>query len=243
MRWLFARSPKRTSSQTRFFRPQLMRLEEREVLDATPFASNLTALQSYLPALTNSILAFENSLQTELAGFTTLLTNLNQQLTQLQNDNSSLLQTILQLEHAFLNYSPPSTPPSSTPPSSPPLTLSSFAGVYRAAQVPDSVQGDIPAGTSQRVYLTLHADGSGQIFIAPFDGTNLTLNFNAGSFTYANGTIGYTYPSGLNSYIQLSATPAPGNQLTGSLVGHGNWGQGGSFVAFSFSNLSFVKVA
>jgi hypothetical protein len=163
-----------------------MRLEEREVLDATPFSPNLTALQS---------------------------------------------------------YSPPSTPPSSTPPSSPPLTLASFAGVYRAAQVPDSVQGDLPAGTSQRVYLTLHADGSGQIFIAPFDGTNLTLNFNAGSFTYANGMIGYTYPSGLSSSIKLSVTPAPGNQLTGSLVGHGNWGQAGSFVAISFSNLLFIKVA
>jgi hypothetical protein len=226
-----------------------MRLEEREVLDATPLPLNPTALQSYLPALTNTIIAFENTLQTELANFATQLTHLTQELNHLQNENTYLLQTIQQIEHALFNFSPPSTPPSntpppsSTPPPSPPLTLSSFAGVYRAAQVPDSVQGDIPAGTSQRVYLTLHADGSGQIFIAPFDGTNLTLSFNAGSFTYANDTIGYTYPSGLSSYIKLSVTPAPGNQLTGSLVGHGNWGQGGSFVAISFSNLSFVKEA
>jgi hypothetical protein len=241
MRWLHARSRKRSSSPTRFVRPQLMRLEEREVLDATPSLLYLPALQSFLPALTNSILAFENSLQTELAVFATQLTNLNQELNHLQNGYYYLLQTIQQIDHALLNSAPPSAPPSNTPPSTPPLALSSFAGVYRAAQVPYSVQGDIPAGTQQRVYLTLHADGSGQIFIAPFDGTNLTLNFNAGSFTYANGTIGYTYPSGLTSYIQLSVTPAPGNQLTGSLVGHGNWGQGGSFVAFSFSNLSFVK--
>ena len=237
MRWPLALSPKRSSSQTRFFRPQLMRLEEREVLDATPSLFYLPALQSFLPALTNSIVAFENSLQTELAVFATQLTNLNQELNNLQNGYSYLLQTLQHIEHALVNLTPPNTPPSNTPPS----TLSSFAGVYRAAQVPDSVQGDIPAGTQQRVYLTLHADGSGQIFIAPFDGTNLTLSFNAGSFTYAHGTIGYTYPSGLTSYIQLSVTPAPGNQLTGSLVAHGNWGQGGSFVAISFSNLSFVK--
>jgi hypothetical protein len=68
-----------------------MRLEEREVLDATPFSLNLTALQSYLPALTNSILAFENTLQTELAGFATQLTNLNQEWNHLQNENSYLL--------------------------------------------------------------------------------------------------------------------------------------------------------
>ena len=220
-----------------------MRLEEREVMDATPISLNPAALQSFMPAITNTILAFENSLQTELAIFTAQFANVNQELSHLQNENASLLQTIQQIEHSLFSYPPSSTPPSSTPPSSPPLTLSSFAGVYRAAQVPDSVQGDIPAGTSQRVYLTLHADCSGQIFIAPFDGKNLTLDFNAGSFTYTNGTIGYTYPSGLNSYIQLSVTPAPGNQLTGSLVGHGNWGQGGSFVAFSFSNLSSIKVA
>jgi hypothetical protein len=214
-----------------------MRLEEREVPDATPFSLNLTALQSYLPALTSSFLAFENSFQKELAGFATQLGSLNQELNLLQKENSYLLQTIQQLEHTLFNYPP------SPPPSSPPSTLASFAGVYRAAQVPDSVQGDIPAGTSQRVYLTIHSDGSGQIFIAPFDGTNLTLSFNAGSFTYANGKIGYTYSPGLSSYIQLSVSPAAGNQLTGSLAGHGNWGHGGSSVAFSFSNLTFIKEA
>ncbi len=212
-------------------------------MDATPISLNPAALQSFMPAITNAITAFENSLQSELAIFTAQLANINQELSHLQNENASLLQTIQQLEQSLFNYPPSNTPPSYPPPSYPPLTLSSFAGVYRAAQAPNSVQGDIPAGTSQRVYLTLHADGSGQIFIAPFDGTNLTLSFNAGSFTYDNGTIGYTYPSGLTSYIQLSATPGPGTQLTGSLVGHGNWGQGGSFVAFSFSNLSFVKEA
>ncbi len=235
MAWLFARSPKRSSPQTRFVRPQLMRLEEREVLDAAPGSLNFTALQSFLPALTSAIQNFENSLQSELSGLTSQLNNLNQELNHLQTENTYLMQLIGQLEHTLLNYSP------GTPPSSSPSTLASFAGVYRAAAIPDNVQGDIPAGTQQRVYFTLHSDGSGQIFIAPFDGTNLTLSFNAGSFTDNNGTIGYTYPSGLTSYIQLSVTPGPGTDLTGSLVGHGNWGQGGSFVAFSFSNLTFVK--
>ena len=211
-----------------------MRLEEREVLDATP-GFNFTGLQSYVPVILNAIQGFENSLQTQLAGLTSQLNNLNQELNLLQSENTYLTQLVQQIEHTLLNYSP------GTPPSSPTLSLASFAGVYRGAAIPDSVQGDIPANTQQRVYLTLHSDGSGSIFIAPFDGTNLTLNFNAGSFTYNNGTIGYTYPSGLTSFIQLSVTPGPGTDLTGSLVGHGNWGQGGSFVAFDFSNLAFVK--
>jgi hypothetical protein len=233
MLWPIARSAKRSSSQPRFFKPQLMRLEEREVLDASPIG--WTTLQSYLPALTSTILSFENSIQSALAGFTTQLNSLNQELSHLQSENNYLLQTIQQLEHQLLTFQPPSTPPA-------PPSLASFAGVYRGVQVPTSLQGDIPSSTSQRVYLTVNGDGSGQILVAPFDGTNLTLSFNAGSITYTNGTIGFTYPSGLTSYIQFSFTPGSG-QLTGNLVAHGNWGQGGSFVAFSFPNITLTKVA
>jgi hypothetical protein len=232
MLWSSARSRRQTAPRTRYFKPELMRLEEREVLNAT---MDVPTFQAFLPALTSTIVSFENSLQSVLANLTSQLTNLNQELSHLQVENNYLMQTIQQLEHQ-LQYPNP-TPPS-TPPSAP--SLASFAGVYRAAQVPDSVQGDIPAGTQQRIYFTLHSDGSGQLFIAPFDGTNLTLSFNAGSITYTNGTIGFTYP-GLPSHLEFAFTPASGNQLTGSLQGSGNWGQGGSSVGFSFSNLDFIK--
>lgn len=232
----FARHHKGSSSQTRYFRPELMQLEDRAVPSASGFSMEtetvgLTTLQSFLPAFTTTILSFENSLQTAMAGLTTQLSSLNQELNHLQLENYYLIQTIQQLEHMLQNYSPPTSPPQS---------LSSFVCAYRGVATPTDLQGDITANTSNRVYLVVNADGSGSITVSPFDGTNLQLHFNAGSITYSNGAIGFTYPSGLTSYVQFSFTPSSNGQLTGSLTGHGDWGHNGSFVAFSFPNLTMV---
>ncbi|MGH7172995.1 MAG: hypothetical protein ACRELG_22155 [Gemmataceae bacterium] len=233
MRWLVARTKKQSASQRRYFRPELMRLEDREVLSTTPGVT--VELQSLLPAVTNSIVAFENNFHAILTNFTTQLNSLNQELNLLQNENNLLWQTVQQLEHSLLSVAPPSAPPAS-----PPQSLSSFAGTYSATQIPTTLQGDIPANTPQYVSFTVNSDGSGVLAVSPFDGTTLTLHFNAGSISYNNGTIGFTYPSGLVSYIQFSFTPGDGHQLSGSIVAHGDWGQGGSYVAFSFPDITLT---
>jgi hypothetical protein len=239
MRWPFVRAKRQSSSQRRFFRPELMQLEDREVLSTTPGLSvaldsvnGSGGFQSTLPALVNSILAFENSVQTFLSSFTTQLNSLSQELHLLQSDNYLLLQAIQQLEHS----PPPSQP--GPPPTSPPSYLSAFAGTYTASQVPAITHGDIPSTTSQNVSFTLNADGSGVLTVSPFDGNALTLHFNAGSITYKNGTIGFTYPSGLTSYVQFSFTPGSNHQLTGNIYAHGDWGLNASYVVIAFDNIT-----
>jgi hypothetical protein len=214
-----------------------MQLEDREVLSTMPGLSvvldsaNTSALQSTFPALVNSILAIENNIQAVLSSFTTQLNSLNQELHFLQMENYVLLQTIQQLEHL------PSPSPSPSP-SPPPAYLSAFAGTYTATQVPSITHGDIPTSTTQNVSFTLNADGSGVLSVSPFDGNTLTLHFNPGSITYKNGAIGFTYPSGLTSYVQFSFTPGSNHQLTGSIYAHGDWGLGGSYVVIAFDNIT-----
>lgn len=241
MRWPFGHTKRQSSSPRRYFRPELMRLEDREVLSTMPGLTGaldsvgIPAFQSTLPALVNSILAIENNVQAILSSFTTQLNGLNQELHLLQSENYLLLHTIQQLEH-----SPPPSPPPSTPPTHPPGYLSSFAGTYNATQIPSIVHGDIPASTPQTVSFTLNADGSGVLAVSPFDGTALSLRFNPGSITYNNGTIGFTYPSGLTSYIQFSFTPGSDHQLSGNIYAHGDWGQGGSYVVIAFDNITLT---
>lgn len=238
MRWPVVRTKKQTTSQPRSFRPELMRLEDREVLSTVPGLPGapdtfgIPNLQSVLPAVTNAILVLENDIQTILTTFTTQLNSLTQEVQLLQQGNNYLWQTLQHVE----NYLLPS-PPSSPPPNSP-QSLSSLAGTYSGTQTPTGLQGDIPANTAQNVTFTLNADGSGVLSVSPFDGTTLNLHFTPGSISYNNGAIGFTYPSGLTSYIQFSFTPSGDHQLSGSIVAHGDWGQGGSFVAFSFPNIT-----
>jgi hypothetical protein len=244
MVWPFASSKRQASRQPRYFKPGLMRLEDREVLSAADGMSLPqptivpNPVESILPAITNEICALQNSFQAVLNSFTAEIATLNQEIALLQNGNNYLWQALQQLEHT----SPTPTPPGNPPTSPPATTLSAFAGTYSATQVPTGLQGDIPTGYPQHVSFTLNADGSGLVSLSPFDGKPLSLHFNSGSISYdaGGGTIGFTYPSGLVSYVQFAFRPTGDHQLTGSLAAHGDWGQGGSFVAFSFPNITLT---
>lgn len=69
--------------------------------------------------------------------------------------------------------------PTSTPTPTP--NAPTVVGTWSGSAVPDDTSGSVPPNATQKVTLTVNADGSGNLSVVPFAGSGLAVSFPAGS--------------------------------------------------------------
>lgn len=160
----------------------------------------------------------------------------------LDRDLESLLQNLLPATQPQQQSSPVAGSSSSPPPSPTPTPSqpSPFAGTYTATVVPTQTSFNIPANTKQTLTLSINSDGSGSFGIAPFAGTQQTVEFPGDRDALDFGSVSFdvTTTSGTEFNVTLSLTPG-GKAFEGSVTIFNNANNAdGSFISFSSVTLN-----